>query len=178
MPYLSAAVAGFCCKRLNMVRLKHRTMATGTLPKFGGRITDAESNFAEHMTDFSVEMFRCSRRYDGSLQEVKILHTSMDLEVVQHETYKIIQHMRDEGFDVKHENYQNSVFREEWAGTNWILKRYWQAAACAWKGHKSCAASSGLAAFPIFIRLQRPPIRRRRPPAPCGQRSSCPQASP
>ena len=27
------------------------------------------------------------------------------------------------------------------------MKRYWQAAACAWKGHKSCAASPGIAAF-------------------------------
>ena len=104
-----------------MVKLEHHAMATATLPKFGGRITDAESNFAEHMTDFSVETFRCSRRYDGYLQEVKILHISMDLEVVQHETYKIIQYMKDEGFDVKHGSYQNSVFREEWAGTNILI---------------------------------------------------------
>ena len=104
-----------------MARLKHHTMATGSLPEFGGRITDAESNFAEHMSDFSVEMLRCSRHHDGSLQEVKILHISMGLEVVQHETYRIIQHMKDEGFDVKRENYQNSVFREEWAGTNILI---------------------------------------------------------
>ena len=118
---MSAAVARFCYKRLNTARLKHHTMATRTLPEFGGRITDAESNFAGHMTDFSVEMFRCSRHYDGYLQEVKILHISMDLEVVQHETYKIIQYMKDEGFDVKRENYQNPVFREEWTGTNILI---------------------------------------------------------
>ena len=54
-----------------------------------------------HMSDFDVEMFQCTNSGRVRARHVNILHCSTELEHVFYEMDRIVQFMKDEGYDVK-----------------------------------------------------------------------------
>ena len=75
------------------------------IPKFGSPSDLDESSL--HLPGFFIEMFRCTNSNGGSSKYVNILHVSTDLKCALSEIDRIVQFMKEKGFDVSHEQSLN-----------------------------------------------------------------------